>query len=374
MKIKYIADTRLPTERAHATQIIKMCESFADQTKIDVELVVPFRKPAFNADVFVYYGVKSNFKIRKFWGLDLLGRTLMFGKLFYAIDYLIFIFGLLVQRSKYRGDIIYSRDPIFLSLFSKKKNTLCVELHNLSRGKLFIIFVNRVHKIFVLNNIMKDELVRRGVVASKICVVPDAVQIEEFDISITQTEARKKLGLTSTARIVCYTGHLYDWKGAHNLADAAVLLPGITFVFVGGVDKELDAFKLKYANYNNIIITGFKSRNLVPLYLKASDILVLPNSAKTKISSMYTSPLKLFEYMAAHKPIIASDLPSMREVLTENDAILTKPDDVDSLVSSIKSLIEDKTLMDKLGSNVALKVCEYTWLSRARKIINFIQS
>lgn len=374
MNIRYIADTRLPTERAHATQIIKMCESFADQDKVSVELVVPFRKPAFDADVFSYYGVKRNFGITKVWGLDLLGKTLKLGKFFYIIDYLVFGFGLFRSRSKYRGDIIYSRDPILLSLFSKKKNTLCVELHSLSKKKIFISFVNRAHKIFVLNNIMKDELVGRGISASKIDVASDAVRVEEFDINVTRTEARQKLELPLFADIVGYTGHLYDWKGAHNLAEAAILLPDIVFVFVGGVDKELEAFKLKYGKYKNIVITGFKSRELIPLYLKASDILVLPNSAKTRISSLYTSPLKLFEYMAAHKPIIASDLPSMREVLIEDDAILSKPDDAPALAESIRSLIANKSLMDTLSRNVALKVRAYTWEARAGKIINFIKS
>lgn len=372
MKIKYIADTRLPTERAHATQIIMMCESFANQDKVDVELVVPFRNAASSTNVFTYYGVKENFKIIKLWGLDLLGKTLLFGKFFYIIDYLVFICGLLVVKSKFRGDVIYSRDPMLLSVFSRKKNTLCLELHSLSKKKVFISLVNRAHKIFVLNSIMKDELIQRGVPISKIDIAPDAVRIEEFDISTSQSVARHKLGLPSLGNIVGYTGHLYDWKGAHTLAEAAVLLPDTIFLFVGGVDNELDAFRRKYGKYSNIIITGFKSRDLIPLYLKASDILVLPNSAKTRISSLYTSPLKLFEYMAAHKPIIASDLPSVREVLTENDAILTKPDDVESLMESIQLLISNKSLMDNLSNSVAIKVSMYTWASRAKKIISFI--
>ena len=101
-------------------------------------------------------------------------------------------------------------------------------------------------------------------------------------------------------------------------------------------------------------------------------MLVLPNSGKTKISSHYTSPLKLFEYLAAGKPIVASDLPSIRDILNKDTAMLVVSDDAQALAQGITVVLTDDALAKKLASNASELAKQYSWEQRAKKISDFI--
>jgi len=178
-----------------------------------------------------------------------------------------------------------------------------------------------------------------------------------------------------------YTGHLYDWKGAGVLLETAKQFPisnfqfskDILFVFVGGTDNDIKNYELRFKNYENIRFEGRKPHGEIPIWLKAADVLVLPNTAKEKISKYYTSPLKLFEYMAAQKPIVASDLPSLREILNENNSVFVKPDDPEALAQGIKKVLQNPELADKISKQAFLDIQDYTWQKRAQKILNFMK-
>ena len=167
-------------------------------------------------------------------------------------------------------------------------------------------------------------------------------------------------------KIVLYAGHLYAWKGVDILALAAPLLPENTnVIFIGGTEKDIKAFKSKYGSTKNVRILGKKPYGQMPLYMRAADVLVIPNSAKDDVSRLYTSPMKLFEYMASGTPIVASDLPSVREILDDSMAYFFKPDDERSLKESInKVLASEKNLNNSVGGK------EYSWDNR-NKVINY---
>ena len=98
---------------------------------------------------------------------------------------------------------------------------------------------------------------------------------------------------------------------------------------------------------------------------------MLPNSGKEKISSHYTSPLKLFEYMASGVPILASDLPSIREILNNDNAIFFNPDNSTDLTRKIERCINDNDFLDEISRESLQDVRQYSWILRARKIIDF---
>ena len=81
----------------------------------------------------------------------------------------------------------------------------------------------------------------------------------------------------------------------------------------------------------------------------------------------------MFEYMAGKRPIIATDLPSVREVLNENNAILVKPDDPEGLARGIKEALDDKELTKEIADQAFQDVEEYTWKRRVERIIEFIE-
>jgi glycosyltransferase involved in cell wall biosynthesis len=246
-------------------------------------------------------------------------------------------------------------------------------VHDLpSSKKIFKRVINRVKLFVVLNNNLRDELVGLGVRQENILVSPSGIDLSFFDIDVTKEEAREKLSLPLDKKIVTYTGHFYKWKGVYTLAEVAKIMPETVFVFIGGVEPDITSFKNEFASLNNIIITPFKKRDTIPLYLKASNVLVLPNSGVEKISNSYTSPLKMFEYMASRVPIVASDLSSIREVLNESNSLLSVPDSVSSFELSIKKLLNNIDLSNKLSDKAFFDVSGYTWEIRAKKILSKI--
>ena len=130
-------------------------------------------------------------------------------------------------------------------------------------------------------------------------------------------------------------------------------------------------FQEKYDNDPRILIVGQRHKE-IPLYLKAADLLVLPNTAKETVSRHYTSPVKPFEYMASGRPIIASDLPSIRYVLNEKNAVLVPPDNPEAFAGAIIDLLNNHTHAEAIATMALRDVQQYSWSNRARSIINFI--
>ncbi len=379
IKIIYLANARIPTEKAHGIQIIKTCESFASAGN-ELELVVPLRFNPIKENPFEYYGVKRIFKITRIFSFDLV----KLGKIGFWIQSFSFAKLALIYTLIKNPDIIYSREILPLFFLSFFKKNIFWEAH---RGE-FNFIVRRLLKkcrgIITITQGLKDFYLKNGADREKILVASDGVDLKKFDIKISKKEARekleelKKLNLFQGQKIVLYVGHLYDWKGAGNLLSLSIVQDfkdkDVLFVFVGGTKEDIETFRTKGQSPKRCVtIVGYRPPQEIPYWLKAADILVLPNSAKEKISEFYTSPLKLFEYMASGRPIVASDLPSIREILNEKNAVLVKPDIPVYLAEGIKKILENPDFSDKISKQAYLDVRNYTWEKRAGKILKFIK-
>lgn len=372
MKILYISNQRLPTEKAYGIQIAKMCEALSI-TGHEVTLLIPSREDPIGETIFNYYGVKNNFTVRKISAPDFYFP----GKLDkIAVNLKSFISAWILCRyaRKYKAEIMYSRDEWPAYLMSFFANKIVFEAHNYSESRNFFYrrFLNKKIKIVTISQSLKNKFLEFGFGDNDILVAHDSVDLEEFKTTFSKEEARVKYHLPTDGYIVMYSGHLFPWKGANLLATIASRVPEAIFVFVGGTAFDLEVFRRKFSHIPNIIILGHKPHKEIPSILKAADILVLPNSAKEKISS-FTSPLKLFEYMASEKPIIASDLLSIREVVNEESALLAIPDDAESLAGAIRKIIGNPDLANNLSASAFRKVQEFTWQKRTEAIIGFIK-
>lgn len=371
MKLIYIANIRFPTEKAHGYQISKMCEAFAE-LGLTVELVVPTRRnDLFSEDFFLFYRLKRNFKIFQIDCIDFI--SLMGGTVGYWLQSLFFLFKVVFYKID-KGDIVYTRNPEIAWLFSLRDNKVVYEAHAwpVSKEILYKYLLHRTKHIITITNGIKDLFQKSGFNQRRILNMSDGVDLKQFDISISKQEAREKLNLPLDKKIVVYTGHLYGWKGADILTEAAAMISENILVYlVGGTHHEISIFKKKYATAN-LNIVGFRPHAEMPIWLKAADVLVLPNKGGEKISEIYTSPLKLFEYMASKRPIIASDLPALREILNEDNSLLITPGDPQALADGIKQMLVDEKFGLKLSESAYSDVQERSWIKRAQQILHFI--
>ncbi|HBH71689.1 MAG: Glycosyl transferase, group 1 family protein [Parcubacteria group bacterium GW2011_GWC1_42_11] len=368
MKLYYVANVRIPTEKAHGIQIMKMCEAFARQG-FDVELIVPRRFTQINSNPFEYYSTKSIFSIKKMPCIDLV-RYGKWGFYVQAISFALSAFFYVMFTPK---AVIFGRDEQSLMLVSFFRQ-VAWETHTSVYNQATKVLLRMKPFVVTITHGLENFYISKGFNSKNIFVSPDGVDERLFGVTTTKYEARSKLGIPLGKKVVLYTGHLYDWKGAHTLARASQDLPEDVLVyFVGGTEGDIKSFKEQFGAMPNIRILGKKPYAEIPLYLKSADVLVIPNSAKSDISNLYTSPMKLFEYMEGGVPIVASSIPSIREIIDDSSAFFCSPDDSVSLSDAIMRVLANNEEAQKKAIQARIIVKNYTWEKRARNILDFIK-
>lgn len=367
--IKFIFHGRMPSEKADSLFAISDAKSFHD-LGINLTMLVP-RRAGLNAEVGKFYGLDINFPIKYLPTIDGfaigLPRSLAYFVTIISFSISCFIYSLFDGKSVYYSNEIL---PIFAISYFRKT---FYEMHDYPESKkgIFGVMIRRISKILIHNRWKMDKAIKEFILdKKKVISIPNAVDLKQFDIRIARNEARQKLGLDQNAKIVIYTGHFYSWKGADLLAAIAENLSNIQFYFVGGSKEDVEDFKKRFTT-NNLHFVGFRPHSDIPLWQKSADCLVLPNTAKEDISKYYTSPMKLFEYMASGVPIVASKIPSIEEIVGSDEVVFFEPDNKESLIDKINQVFQNPDGMNKLTINARNKVEEYTWEKRAKKIINF---
>ena len=135
-------------------------------------------------------------------------------------------------------------------------------------------------------------------------------------------------------------------------------------------DKYLEFIRKR--GVANIEVVGQVKPSLIPLYLAASDVVVLPNILIENEDGWYTSPLKLFEYLSSGKPIVATDIMPTSGILNNQNAMLVAPNDAHELARGIKRVIDDQEFAIRIVKKAQVMVKHYTWDKRAEKIVYFI--
>lgn len=385
MEILYIANALIPSGRAHPYQIMKTCEAFT-KNKARVTLVLPLRvktrkKPKQAENYWNYYGIETRFGVVKVPSFDLVWLDLFVGRFTWHSCFLLQAISFALFATFYslfkKADVYYTRERYFAFLFGClkfwHKKEVYYEAHSIGSLERWLVKKGVVDGLIVITYTLKDIYVRQGIPEGQIFVAPDGVDLKVFAHSYPKEKARNELGIPLDEKVICYAGHLFDWKGAHVLARSMNHLSSEHVAyFIGGMERNLRRFK-GFINKNkipNVVLTGQVPPTVVPKYLAAADVVVLPN-LKTRASE-YTSPLKMFEYMAAKRPIIASDLASLREVLNEGNAIFVEPDNPEALAHGIREVLENSELATKITETAYQEVEQYTWDKRAAKILEFI--
>ncbi len=373
MRILYISNSIIPSKTANSVHVMKMCQAFAKNGH-EVIFLAPYNNQFKGdiGDIYKFYAVEKNFKIKK-----LYYPNINSGTIFYTIS---IFFYLLFNRN---FSLVYGRFLYGCYIAALLKNNVIFESHapvysdTKYSSIIFKLLIKSkfFKKLVVISQALKNMYLKEGYLNdSHIQVAHDgADEVEHFSKKIELSGSKENLK-------VGYVGHLYKGKGMEVIESLVKKLDDDTEIhIIGGLEKDINLWKRKIIS-KKIYFYGFVPHKEVSSYINALDICLLPNqkvvlphgAGSSQISrniSNFTSPLKLFEYMSHKKPIIASDLPVIREVLNEKNSILVECDNIELWINSINKL---KNLKDReLISNQVLKdFYHYTWKNRAKKIIN----
>ncbi|MCP9268218.1 glycosyltransferase family 4 protein [Xenorhabdus sp. XENO-1] len=227
--------------------------------------------------------------------------------------------------------------------------------------------------VFVLTSLLSEDIFKEYSVKTPIIVAPDGVDMLAVESTkIASSGRREKLGETTQ---VLYLGSLHRWKGVPTVMKAMCYLDNAVLNIAGGDSVQIERLKCSAQQIgvsDKVNFLGFIQPKKRFQVIAESDICVLPLT-KTSIGSRYTSPLKLFEYMAMGKPVVISDFPSIRDAVDEKAVNFADSENAESFAEQIQSLIDNPAeMMAKVGYSQRLVAERFNWDQRAKLIMQVI--
>lgn len=350
----------------------------------DVEIFVPYRKNTIEASFESYYGLTSPVQMHRlgtvdgiaaWWAPGVLGLKLMtyvFQKSLKAI----------LEKRKKEFDLLYTRTPEILPSLTGHGIPVVVELHKIPRTgrNAFLRQLRKCKLIVALTGPMRTELIHMGVSDVPVIVEGDAVDLHDFESLPEPADTRASLGIADGVPLIVYAGQLKSMglsKGIPELLAALEILTerGLDFraVIAGGPEKEKQKFEASMSEElaSSVTFTGHLPHVKIPTLLTAADILVYP--APKSDHPFYqrdTSPLKLFEYMAAGKPIVSADLPPIRDIVDDTMLTFVPPGDSEALATAIRMILEEPEDALKKARLAEGHAEQCTWEKRMKRIID----
>jgi glycosyltransferase involved in cell wall biosynthesis len=369
MKIFAISASFVPSETANSIQTMKAVHALA-QLGHEVTLIVPqsltSSVPQW-AELAAFYGLTTSFKIE--W-LPVKERR-MFG--WYAVN------------KARNADLIYTWVPQAAVFSLLRRIPTIIELHDLPSGRIgpwwhraFLRLPGRKRMMVITQALKKslDAAYGEHMPPSDVILAPNGIEHERFNDLPAPEPARRQIGIADIPTVAC-TGHLYAGRGADVFLSIAQAIPEAQFLWAGGKPADVDLWKSRALEMGlkNVIFTGFIRNNDLPLYQAAAEVLLMPYGRDIGISSgggnsaAISSPMKMFEYLAAGRAIVTSDLPVFREVLNEKNAIFCPPDNISAWVVAVRDLLENSAKRDLLAKRAKSDSAQYSWIERARRAL-----
>ena len=374
-----------------------MCEALA-QCGVDMTVIHPHRRqvdPSLRGrTIFDYYGLIENFTVKTIVYLDIYPTQpvlpyKLFGLLRNAVDAIWSLYAAIVARNL-KADLYLSREVMIAWWLTRLGLPMVFDAHRVPKGAQRLLLrqiakYQRLVQVTTTTSWIRDKFIEMGFDGNLVTVLPSAMDPTQFETTPTKETCRQQLGLPAERPIVGYIGRFQALrldKGIPTLIKAVGQIKAQgnrtpLLLCVGGpmgvVPSYIELAQQEGLTNDDFLFIDRVSNTEVSRWMKSCDVLTIPWSW-TEFSAYETSPIKLFEYMAVGVPIVASDLPSIRDILThEANAILVNPGDAAAFAFGIDLAFTDQTMAARISSHAYNDVKLHTWRQRASSVLTLSQ-
>jgi glycosyltransferase involved in cell wall biosynthesis len=369
VRLVYLSPCILPSRSADTVQVMRMCQAFSRVVSETLLLSKdqPREEPE-DGDLYTRYGVSKTFQIEKVVNPALWTR------------HAAVVFGWLAAFRAYRwgATLAYGRSLHGVLFASRMGIPSIMELHAPIRREdpgwgLFqeLIRERRLRRIVVITRHLEQHLVNDWrIEPSFIVVAPNGADDPGI---IPAPGPRENVRLQAG-----YVGHLYRGRGVDVIHDLARRIPEVDFHVFGGTEHDLSSWRETAVGQSNLVFHGYMPPATLPSCYAALEVLLAPYQRSFSTHGMHNgdgtieaSPLKVFEYMAAGRPILASDLPALHGILRHDEtALLCAPDRISEWEAALRRLMGDAVLRQRLGAAARREFLEkYTREARASRVL-----
>jgi glycosyltransferase involved in cell wall biosynthesis len=365
VRIHYVSHAAIPSREANSLQVMKMCAAFAAAGHA---LTLFARQGPERDEPFAYYGIEPAFRLERLRG----GRLRVVGRAGYSWR----LTSRLAREEP--PELVFGRDLHSLALLALRggaRAPLVLEAHQpprhaLERRLAHLLFRHASFRGLVCISAALAAEYRRAfghALRVPIVVAHDGADVPRQDPPPPRAPGPFALG---------YVGHLYPGKGLELIARLAALLPDCAFHVVGGHEEDLAVWRPRLVT-PNVHLHGHLPHAEAQRRMRAFDALLAPYQDGVWIGggvtdvSRWMSPLKVFEYMASGRPMIASDLAVLREVLRDGEnALLVPAAAPEAWAQAVRKLREDPGLGGRLAARAREDLARrHTWDRRVELVL-----
>jgi glycosyltransferase involved in cell wall biosynthesis len=375
VKIACLAASAVPSNTANSIQMMKACHALV-QSGQQVQLWVPGPNPTAWSELAEAYGLAEPFVIHWLPSPRWLKRY----------D---FTWRALQQARAWGAELVYTWMVQAAVLAQTDHLPVIFEVHDQPTGKLgkrlfrHLIQSREKKRLLFITEALRQRLEQEYQISfgdDETQIAPNGTDPESYNNLPEPDRARQLLGLPDKLT-AGYTGHFYSGRGTDLLLGLARCFPEINFLWVGGRPQDVEIWRTRLAKegVKNVTLTGYIDKSRLPLYQAAADILLMPYERVIAGSSGgnsadICSPMKMFDYLAAGRVIVSSDLPVIREILNENNAIFAPPEDLAAWQQALAGLLADPQKYQRLAIQARKDAAQYSWQARAARAIEGFSS
>lgn len=362
-RLAYLSHARIPSRSANSVHVMKMCEGFA-QAGCAVALIALRGSDERGLTPAKFYGTSADVRVNFVPEYPTPAGRLLYswsGALRSRRDRAVWAFGRDLAGCYFAGvlGLPVAHETHFPA--GQLQGAKRIMFQRLIRGRHF-------RKLIVITQVLKASYEQEFALSpDQILVLPDAASEPADAIPAIPPSGRIAVG---------YVGHLYPGKGMDIIPDLAAACPWADFHVVGGRDEDLRFWQQRCEAHGNIRLHGFVPHGQLASYFASFDAVLAPYQERVTVEgrgdiSTFMSPLKLFEYMAARKAIVCSDLPVLREVMRhEDNCLLVPPADIAAWRGALERLRDNTAVRAQLADNAYTEFLHsYTWRARADRIL-----